>query len=64
MHEESQEKNSYLIDRQQRGSPSELHATVDGLLYVNEEWRDVKGYEGMYQVNNYGRVKNLNIKHI
>lgn len=24
-----------------------------------EEWRDVKGYEGMYQISNYGRVKSL-----
>lgn len=22
-----------------------------------EEWKDIKGYEGMYQVSNYGRVK-------
>ena len=25
----------------------------------NEEWRDVKGYEGIYQVSNLGRVKSL-----
>lgn len=25
-----------------------------------EEWRDIKGYEGLYQVSNYGRVKSLN----
>ena len=24
-----------------------------------EEWRDVKGYEGLYQVSNLGRVKSL-----
>ena len=24
-----------------------------------EEWRDIKGYEGLYQVSNYGRVKSL-----
>lgn len=24
-----------------------------------EEWRDVKDYEGLYQVSNYGRVKSL-----
>lgn len=27
-----------------------------------EEWRDIKGYEGMYQVSNEGRVKSLNYK--
>lgn len=25
----------------------------------NEEWRDIKGYEGYYQVSNMGRVKSL-----
>lgn len=29
------------------------------LNYLNEEWRDIKGYEGYYQVSNYGRVKSL-----
>lgn len=26
---------------------------------MKEEWRDVEGYEGLYQVSNYGRVKSL-----
>ncbi|ELC8411524.1 NUMOD4 domain-containing protein [Clostridium perfringens] len=26
---------------------------------VAEEWRDIKGYEGLYQVSNYGRIKSL-----
>lgn len=25
----------------------------------NEEFRDIKGYEGLYQISNYGRVKSL-----
>lgn len=25
----------------------------------NEEWRDIPGYEGLYQVSNYGEVKSL-----
>lgn len=25
----------------------------------NEEWRDIKGFEGCYQVSNFGRVKSL-----
>lgn len=24
---------------------------------MNEEWRDIEGYEGLYQVSNLGRVK-------
>ena len=27
---------------------------------MTEEWRDIKGYEGLYQVSNLGRVKSLN----
>ena len=29
-----------------------------------EVWRDIKGYEGLYQVSNLGRVKSLARKHI
>lgn len=29
---------------------------------MNEEWRDIKGFEGLYQVSNLGRVKNLNYR--
>lgn len=25
-----------------------------------EEWRDIKGYEGKYQISNYGNVRSLN----
>ena len=28
------------------------------LNFNNEEWKSVKGYEGIYKVSNYGRVKN------
>ena len=28
--------------------------------YKNEEWRSIKGYEGRYEVSNYGRVRCLN----
>ena len=28
-----------------------------------EEWRDIKGYEGLYQVSSLGRVKSLNYNH-
>lgn len=29
-----------------------------------EVWKDIKGYEGLYQVSNLGRVKSLARKHI
>ena len=29
---------------------------------MEEEWRDISGYEGLYQVSNFGRVKRLPAK--
>jgi len=29
------------------------------MTYLNEEWRDIEGYEGLYQVSNYGRVRSF-----
>jgi hypothetical protein len=29
---------------------------------VEEIWKDIKGYEGLYQVSNLGRVKTLKLK--
>lgn len=26
---------------------------------INEEWRDIDGYEGLYQVSNFGKIKSL-----
>ena len=28
-----------------------------------EKWKDIKGYEGLYQVSDYGRVKKLSRKY-
>lgn len=28
-------------------------------FFEQEEWRDIKGFEGLYQVSNMGRVKCL-----
>lgn len=27
-----------------------------------EVWKDIEGYEGLYQISNFGRVKSLNYK--
>ena len=27
---------------------------------MEEVWKDIKGYEGKYQVSNYGRIRNIN----
>lgn len=29
------------------------------ISYDKEVWRDISGYEGLYQVSNYGRIKSL-----
>lgn len=33
------------------------------VISVKELWEDIKGYEGLYQVSNLGRVKSLNYNH-
>jgi hypothetical protein len=35
------------------------HQCKDGSVQVGEIWKDIKGYEGRYQVSNLGRVKSL-----
>lgn len=37
----------------------EIHKNMSLVDLPNEEWRDVIGYEGLYQVSNLGRVKRL-----
>lgn len=36
---------------------SERWLSLNDLL--NEEWKDIKGYEGIYQISNYGRIKSF-----
>ena len=31
--------------------------------YMDEIWKDIKGYEGLYQVSNLGNIKSLNYNH-
>ena len=31
--------------------------------YTNEIWKPVRGYEGMYEVSNYGNVRSMNYNH-
>lgn len=32
------------------------------MIPFNEQWRDIRGYEGRYQVSNYGRVRFLTLE--
>ena len=34
-------------------------SSINGEPNMKEEWEDIKGYEGLYQVSNMGRVKTL-----
>jgi hypothetical protein len=36
----------------------DLTCEVNGILYT-EEWKDIFGYEGFYQISNFGRIKSL-----
>ena len=29
------------------------------MITIKEEWKDIKNYEGLYQVSNLGKVKSL-----
>ena len=35
---------------------------IDVDKYNEEIWKDIKGYEGKYQVSNLGRVRSLNYR--
>ena len=32
---------------------------MENLNFEKEEWRNIKGYEGLYQISNLGRIKSL-----
>lgn len=34
----------------------------EGILYI-EEWKPISGYEGLYEISSFGRVKSLNRYH-
>jgi len=38
---------------------TKLRLPIDGVFYFMEIWKDVVGYESLYQVSNLGRVKSL-----
>ncbi len=54
--------NKYnIISHSDNTSISDLTEMVDGVLY-KEEWRDIEGYLGQYQISNFGRVKSIRYK--
>src|ERR1700748_3555417 len=43
-------KNISLID---------IEEYVRGIGWVKEKWKDIEGYEGLYRISSFGRVKSL-----
>lgn len=43
---------------------SPYKAVTKGGNRMEEIWRDIQGYEGLYQVSNLGNVKSLNYRHL
>ena len=43
-----------------------IHKTFKGKRLYKEVWKDIEGYEGLYQVSNMGRVRSLEriVKHL
>jgi hypothetical protein len=37
----------------------EIFGVVSTIAHTHEEWRDIVGYEGLYQVSNFGRIFSL-----
>ncbi len=35
-----------------------LSIVIEGVLHI-EEWRDIEGWEGIYQISNFGRLKSI-----
>jgi len=46
------------MEHYQNFSLENLTEEFEGIIYT-EEWKDIKGYEGYYQVSSFGRVKSL-----
>ena len=51
--------NKKIIQHWKNKSLVNIREIIDGILYV-EEWKDIEGYEGLYQVSSFGRVKSMN----
>lgn len=47
-----------MIDHWKNLSLENIIEEVDGIVYI-EEWKDIEGFEGVYQVSSFGRVKSL-----
>lgn len=51
--------NNYYVNQIREELTKLMNNLTDTDFYPNEEWRSVVGYEDMYEVSDYGRVKSL-----
>lgn len=45
-------------ERERVGNIEDLHEIIDGTLHT-EQWKDINGYGGTYQISDFGRVKSF-----
>ena len=50
--------NSINMEHYKNLSLENIVHEIDGIIYT-EEWKDIKGYEGLYQISSFGRVKSI-----
>lgn len=56
--DDNQRVVNIIMEHYKNYSLENIFEVIDGITYT-EEWRDIKDYEGIYQVSNFGRVKSL-----
>ena len=50
----------YYLEHKEKYKQHRKYKEYPKIIQIDdEEWRDIKGYEGFYQVSNKGRVKSL-----
>lgn len=47
-----------IMEHYKNRSLENIIQEIDGIVYI-EEWRDIEGYIGTYQVSSYGRIKGV-----
>lgn len=49
---------NYFMEHYKNRSLENITEEIDGIVYT-EEWKDINGYEGRYQVSTFGRIKSI-----
>ena len=59
MKDEKKVKDLLLALKSQMTTQDEIKLLEDFIFQLVEEWRDIEGYEGLYQVSNLGKIKSF-----